>query len=111
MKTRLIITLIIAFVAVCGFAQENSSAARFERRDSIFETLDLDKRVFSIAGNMYFPPAEFYWNDTLYYMDRSPLAYINEKEFLGIYDLTGRRIDEIIVPGIYILDGKKLLVK
>lgn len=85
MKTRLIITLIIAFAAVCGFAQENSSAARFERRDSILETLDLDKRVFSIAGNMYFPPAEFYWNDTLYYMDRSPLAYINEKEFLGIY--------------------------
>ena len=44
-------------------------------------------------------------------MDRSPLAYINEKEFLGIYDLTGRRIDEITVPGSYIVDGKKVLVK
>jgi hypothetical protein len=29
----------------------------------------------------------------------------------GIYDLTGRRIDEITVPGIYIVDGKKVLVK
>ncbi len=28
-----------------------------------------------------------------------------------IYDLTGRRIDEITVPGIYIVNGKKILVK
>ena len=29
----------------------------------------------------------------------------------GIYDLTGRRLDEITAPGIYIVDGKKVLVK
>lgn len=29
----------------------------------------------------------------------------------GIYDLTGRRIDEITAPGIYIVNGKKVLVK
>lgn len=28
-----------------------------------------------------------------------------------IYDLTGRRIDEITVPGIYIVNGKKILIK
>ena len=28
-----------------------------------------------------------------------------------IYDLTGRRIEKITVPGIYIVDGKKVLVK
>ena len=78
-------TLLFAFATVCGFAQMNSSAARFERRDSILATLGLNERVYSIASKMYNPPAEFYWNDTLYYMDRSPLAYINEKEFLDIY--------------------------
>ena len=29
----------------------------------------------------------------------------------GIFDLTGRRIEEITAPGIYIVDGKKVLVK
>lgn len=29
----------------------------------------------------------------------------------GIYDLQGRKIDEIIQPGIYIIDGKRVLVK
>ena len=29
----------------------------------------------------------------------------------GIYDLTGRRINEITKPGIYVVNGKKLLVK
>lgn len=33
----------------------------------------------------------------------------NEKS--EIYDLTGRRIETITVPGIYIVDGKKVLVK
>ena len=29
----------------------------------------------------------------------------------GIYDLQGRKIDEITKPGLYIVDGKKVLVK
>ena len=29
----------------------------------------------------------------------------------AIYDLTGRRINEITIPGIYIVDGKKVFVK
>ena len=28
-----------------------------------------------------------------------------------IFDLTGRRVSEITAPGIYIIDGKKVLVK
>ena len=82
---KLFLTLIVAFATVCGFAQEKSATARFERRDSILETLDLNERVYSISHRMYNPPAEFYWNDTLNYMDRSPLAYISENEFLNIY--------------------------
>ena len=30
---------------------------------------------------------------------------------MGIYDLTGRKLDEITKPGIYVIDGKKTLVK
>ena len=29
----------------------------------------------------------------------------------GIYDLTGRKVETIAAPGIYIIDGKKVLVK
>ena len=29
----------------------------------------------------------------------------------GIYDLTGRRVKTITTPGIYIVDGKKTMVK
>ena len=29
----------------------------------------------------------------------------------GIYDLTGRRVEEITAPGIYVVNGKKVLVK
>ena len=78
---RILFSLLFLFTVSFAHAQSR----RFERRDSIVATWDLDKRVFSIASKMYFPPAEFYWNDTLYYMDRSPLAYINKKEFLDIY--------------------------
>ncbi len=34
-----------------------------------------------------------------------------EAEAEAIYDLTGRRVEEITVPGIYIVNGKKVLVK
>ena len=34
-----------------------------------------------------------------------------ENEVKAIYDLTGRRVEEITAPGIYIVNGKKVLVK
>lgn len=34
-----------------------------------------------------------------------------EEGIKAIHDLTGRRIDAITAPGIYIIDGKKVLVK
>jgi hypothetical protein len=34
-----------------------------------------------------------------------------ENEVKAIYDLTGRRIEAITAPGIYIVNGKKVLVK
>ena len=35
----------------------------------------------------------------------------DDKVIKGIYDLTGRKIEEITAPGIYIVNGKKVLVK
>ena len=35
----------------------------------------------------------------------------SSKEIKEFYDLQGRRIEQITVPGIYIIDGKKLVVK
>ena len=35
----------------------------------------------------------------------------NEKVNEAIYDLAGRRLNEITKPGIYIINGKKVLVK
>ena len=32
-------------------------------------------------------------------------------EVKAIYDLTGRRVEEITAPGVYIVNGKKVLVK
>jgi hypothetical protein len=29
----------------------------------------------------------------------------------GIYDPSGRRVDRIVHPGVYIIDGQKVLVK
>lgn len=77
-KSIFIFFIFMYFGTVLAFAQ-------FERKDSILATWDLNKKASSIAGSMYFPPAEFYWDDTLYYMDRSPLAYINRSEFWDIY--------------------------
>ena len=34
-----------------------------------------------------------------------------ENEVKVIYDLTGRRVEAITAPGIYIVNGKKTLVK
>ena len=34
-----------------------------------------------------------------------------ENEVKTIFDLTGRRVEEVTAPGIYIINGKKVLVK
>ena len=34
-----------------------------------------------------------------------------ENEVKAIFDLTGRKVEEITAPGIYIINGKKVLVK
>ena len=34
-----------------------------------------------------------------------------EKANAGIYDMTGRKIEQIVAPGMYIINGKKVLVK
>ena len=35
----------------------------------------------------------------------------NREQSTAIYDLTGRRVETITAPGIYIIDGVKVLVK
>ena len=35
----------------------------------------------------------------------------NREQSTAIYDLTGRRIEAITAPGIYVVNGKKILVK
>jgi hypothetical protein len=34
-----------------------------------------------------------------------------ENEVKAIFDLTGRRVEAITAPGVYIVNGKKVLVK
>ena len=36
---------------------------------------------------------------------------VENKVVKGIYDMQGRKLGAIILPGIYIVDGKKVLVK
>ena len=35
----------------------------------------------------------------------------NDNAVKGIYDVTGRKIENITKPGIYIVNGKKIMVK
>ena len=35
----------------------------------------------------------------------------SETKTVGIYDLSGRRLERVTQPGIYIRDGKKVLIK
>ena len=32
-------------------------------------------------------------------------------EVKGVYDLTGRKLEQITAPGVYVVNGKKVLVK
>ena len=35
----------------------------------------------------------------------------NREQSTAIYDLTGRRVEAITAPGIYVVNGRKVLVK
>lgn len=61
--------------------------AQFEQIDSIIESYNRDKKCIMIVSMLYSPPAELYMNDTLYYMSRSPLAYIDKTKYKNIYPL------------------------
>ena len=63
-------------------------------------------------------PTATYWKLELIGTEEGGLTSIVEVEteatqpvLEGIYDLTGRKLEEITKPGIYIIDGKKKLVK
>lgn len=75
----------------------------------------LNKGAFlNNANKAYLPTGEV--SATAYYSFRFPgtTAIENvevENEVKVIFDLTGRRVEEITAPGIYIVNGKKVLVK
>jgi hypothetical protein len=51
-------------------------------------------------------------NFGLYYDASTGIADVEAEEGEGlIYDLTGRRIEKITAPGIYIVNKKKVIVK
>ena len=59
-----------------------------------------------------------YWKLELVGTEQGSLTSIVDVEtetekavFEGTFDLTGRKIEEITKPGIYIVNGKKMLVK
>ena len=36
---------------------------------------------------------------------------VGNSEMTTIYDLTGRRLEQVAIPGIYVVNGKKMFVK
>ncbi len=92
-------------------------------------SVDNDKKALVISeGNKYLYNAggkgriytnESYWKLELIGTEEGTLTSIVEIEteesapvvLEGIFDLTGRKLEEITAPGIYIINGKKVLVK
>ncbi len=102
-------------------------ADKAEDADAYMVNVDNDKKALYIAdgskylynqsGNIRSYRNISYWKLELAYTEEGNLTSIveieteAEKAVEGIFDLQGRRIEEITAPGIYIVNGKKYLVK
>lgn len=66
--------------------------------------------VSEITGKS--PAEDIRINLTVYNEDQTSIEEIDcDKEKVVIYDLTGRKVENITKGGIYVIDGKKVLVK
>lgn len=77
-----------------------------------------EKYLYNQSGNARISSNKSYWKLELIGTEEGTLTSIVEIEteatvpaLNGIFDLTGRKIEEITKPGIYIVNGKKRLVK
>ena len=117
-----------AFIYTLGSAPNSLKADKAEDADSYVVSVDNDKKALLISqdnkylcnssnkGRIY--TSKSYWKLELISTEEGSLTSISEIEtettapvLEGIYDLTGRKIEEITEPGIYIINGKKVLVK
>ena len=117
-----------AFIYTLGSAPNSLKADKAEDADSYVVSVDNDKKALLISqDNMYLCnssnkgriyTSKSYWKLEVIGTEEGSLTSISEIEtettapvLEGIYDLTGRKIEEITEPGIYIINGKKVLVK
>lgn len=77
-----------------------------------------DKYLYNASGRGRMQTKKSYWKLELIGTEEGTLTSIVEIEtetgnatIQGIFDLTGRQLEEITEPGIYIVNGKKVLVK
>ncbi len=77
-----------------------------------------NKYLYNQSGKGRIYTSKSYWKIELIGTEEGTLTSIVDVEteatkpvIEGIFDLTGRKLDEITKPGIYIINGKKVLVK
>ena len=77
-----------------------------------------NKYLYNAAGKGRMQTRKSYWKLELIGTEEGTLTSVVEIEtetgdatIQGIFDLTGRQLEEITEPGIYIVNGKKVLVK
>ena len=77
-----------------------------------------NKYLYNQSGRGRIYTSKSYWKIELIGTEEGTLTSIVDVEteatkpvIEGIFDLTGRKLDEITKPGIYIIDGKKRLIK